>query len=182
MASNANRARGRTVPWRLIGWAILVGLLTIPLIAHWPWSPADFVVAAAIFAIVGGTFELAVRASGNVWYRSGAATALAAAFLLVWINLAVGIIGNENNPLNLMFFGVIAIAVVGSIVARFNGQGMAGVMTAAAAVQALIGVGVFVLDLGAAEPPGGPGLLGLIEFFALLWLLSAWCFRRAARG
>jgi hypothetical protein len=131
-----------------------------------------------MFAIVGGTFELAVRASGNASYRAGAAIGLAAAFLLVWINLAVGIIGSESNPLNLMFFGVIAAALVGSIVARFQAAGMARAMIMAAVIQGLIGIGVFLADLGAAEPPGA--LLGLIEFFALMWLLSAWCFRRAA--
>jgi len=180
MASNANGVQGPSFPRRLIGWAVPVGLLTVPLLAGWPWSPADFIVAGAIFTIVGGTFELAVRASGNVWYRTGSAIALAAAFLLVWINLAVGIIGSENNPLNLMFFGVIAVAVVGSIVARFKARGMAFAMTVAAAIQGMIGIGVFILDLGAAEPPGAFGLLGLIEFFAVLWLLSAWSFRKAA--
>ena len=70
MASNANSTEGRTVPLDLIGWAIPVGLLTLAWFLNWPWSPADFVVAGAIFAIVGGTFELAVRASGNPWYRT----------------------------------------------------------------------------------------------------------------
>ena len=180
MASNANGVQGRIVPWRLIGWAIPVTLLMIPWLAHWPWSPADFVVAGAMFLIVGGTFELAVRASGNVSYRAGAAIGLAAAFLLVWVNLAVGIIGNENNPLNLLFFGVIAAGLVGSIIARFKAMGMARAMAVAASIQGLIGIGVFTLDLGAAEPPGALGLLALIEFFALMWLFSAWCFRRAA--
>ena len=151
-----------------------------PMVAHWPWSAADFIVAGAIFAIVGGSFELAVRASGDVSYRLGSAVALASAFLLVWINLAVGIIGSENNPLNLIFFGVIAIALAGSLAARFRPAGMARAMTAAAALQAIVGIAVFVLDVGASEPPGQFGLLLLIEAFALLWLLSAWLFRRAA--
>jgi hypothetical protein len=180
MASKANGVQGRAVPWRMIGWVFPLGLLTIPWLAHWPWSPADFIVAGAIFAIVGGTFELAVRVSGNAWYRAGAAIALAAAFLLVWINLAVGIIGSENNPLNLMFFGVIAAALVGSIIGRFNAAGMARAMAVAATIQGLIGIGVFILGPGADEPTGALGFVALIEFFALMWLLSAWCFRRAA--
>lgn len=182
MASNANAAQRRTAPWRLIGWAIPLGLLTLAWVSNWHWSSADFVVAGAMFAIVGGTFELAMRASGNASYRAGAAIALAAAFLLVWINLAVGIIGNENNPLNLMFFGVIGAALVASIIARFKAAGMARAMTIAAAIQGLIGIGTFILGLGAAEPPDALGLLGLIEFFAPMGLLSAWCFRRAARA
>lgn len=182
MASKAYSGGPRGgIPWRLIGWAIPVGLLTIPWLANWPWTAADFIVAAAMFAIVGGTFELAVRASGNRAYRGGAAVALATAFLLVWINLAVGIIGSENDPLNLMFFGVIAAAIVGSIVARFWADGMARAMAIAGIIQALIGIGVFILKVGAAEPPGATGLFILIEFFAATWFLSAWLFRKAAR-
>ena len=172
----------RGIPWRLIGWAVPVGLLAIPLIAKWPWTAADFIAATAMFAIVGGTFELAVRASGNRAYRGGAAVALATAFLLVWINLAVGIIGDENNPLNLIFFGVIAAAIVGSIVARFQADGMGRAMAIAGIIQAVIGVGVFALNIGAADPPGATGLLVLIELFAATWFLSAWLFRKAARA
>ncbi len=180
MASKANGDEGPRVPWRLIGWAIPVGLLTIPWLAHFPWTLSDFIVAGAMFAIVGGTFELAVRASGNWAYRAGAAVALVTAFLLTWVNLAVGIIGNEDNPLNLMFFGVIAATLVGSIVARFQAVGMSRAMIMAAIIQALIGVGIFIADTGGAEPPGRIGLLILIAFFAALWLVSAWLFRKAA--
>jgi hypothetical protein len=186
MASNANGAHGSRVPWRLIGWGTAVALLLLPLAAMQfttgvNWTPSDFVLAAVMFGTVGGAFELAVRASGSRAYRTATAIALGTGFLTVWINLAVGIIGNEDNPLNLMFFGVIAAALVGSIVARFKADGMARAMTIAAFVQALIGVGVFALDVGAGDPPGAVGLLLLIEFFAGTWLLSAWCFRKAAR-
>ena len=177
MASKANP--GPRVPWRIVGWAIPVGLLTIPWLAGAPWTASDFIVAAAIFAIVGGTFELAVRASGDTSYRLGAAAAIGTAFLLVWINLAVGIIGSENNPLNLIFFGVILIALSGAIVARFRANAMARAMIVTAALQAAIGVGVFLAHAGGSEPPGAVGLLLLIEFLAMGWALSAALFQRA---
>jgi hypothetical protein len=173
--------RGRSIPWRAIGWGAAVALLAVPWLAGAPWTAADFIVAGALFAMVGGTFELAVRASGNWAYRAGAAAAIATAFLLVWINLAVGIIGDETNPLNLMFFGVIAAALVGSTVARFEANGMARAMTLAAVIQALIGVGVYLAGAGASEPPGPLGILALIEFFSGTWLASAALFRKAAR-
>jgi hypothetical protein len=113
-------------------------------------------------------------------YRAGAAAALGTAFLLIWVNLAVGIIANEDNPLNLIFFGVIATALIGSIAVRFRPDGMRRAMTVAAVVQGLIGIGVLLVGAGATEPPGPVGLLILIEFFAGLWLLSAWFFRKAA--
>jgi hypothetical protein len=169
------------MPWRVIGWAIPLALLTIPWLAQWPWTASDFIFAAVMFGVVGGTFELAVRASGSWAYRAGAAIALGTAFLTVWINLAVGIIGNEDNPLNLMFFCVIAAAIVGAIVAKFESSGMARAMAVAAALQGLIGVGTLITGWGSSEPPGIIELFILIEFFAGGWLVSAWLFRKAAR-
>jgi hypothetical protein len=181
MASNASGAPGPHIPWRLIGWAIPVVLLTIPWLAHFPWTASDFIFAGVLFAITGGTFELAVRASGSWVYRAGAALAILASFFTVWVNLAVGIIGSEDNPLNLLFFGVIAAAIVGSIVAKFEAAGMVRAMSVAAALQGLIGVGVLLAGWGASEPPGLVRLFLLIELFAAAWLLSAWVFRKAAR-
>jgi hypothetical protein len=181
MASNAERPR-RTIPWRILRCGVAAGLLLVPLVAGFPWTLSDYLFAGAVFAIVGGTFELAVRKSGNQWYRGGVAVALATAFLLVWINAAVGIIGSEDNPANLMFIAVILVAVAGAVLARFEAAGMARAMMVAAAAEALVGVIALVGRFGAQEPPFFPGVLLLIGFFALTWLLSAWLFRQAARS
>lgn len=189
MASNAtgdgNGAR-RGGPWRALGWGSAGALLLLPLVAmqftrEVDWTAGDFLFAAMMFALVGVTLELAVRASTNLGYRAGVAVAVVTTFLLVWINGAVGMIGNEDNPLNLMFFGVIAVALAGSIVARFKAAGMARAMIAAGTAQAAIGIGVFALNVAAAEPPGAAGLLVLIEIFAGAWFFSAWLLRKAAR-
>jgi hypothetical protein len=134
------------VPWRIIGWGGAAALLLVPLIAKAPWSLSDYILAAAVVAIVGGTFELAMRKSGNVWYRGGVAVALSTAFLLVWVNGAVGIIGNEGNPANLMVLGVLGVVVVGAVVARFEAAGMARAMAVTALAESLVGVIVFSTD------------------------------------
>lgn len=177
MASKAENPKG--IPWRWFSWGGVALLLLVPLVAGAPWSLGDYVFAAAIFALVGGTFELAVRRSGNGWYRSGVAVALGTAFLLVWINGAVGIIGDEGNPANLMFLGVIAVAVAGAIVSRFRAAGMVVAMTVTAGAEALVGTVTLIFRLGANEPPFFPGVLILIGFFAAAWLVSAWMFRKA---
>ena len=54
------------------------------------------------------------------------------AFLLTWMNLAVGIIGNEENPANLMFFAIPVVGMVGALTVRFESRGMAHALVATA--------------------------------------------------
>jgi hypothetical protein len=176
MADSIARSR-RSIPWRLIGWGGAGLLLILPLVTGAPWTVSDYLVAAAVFALVGGAFELAVRRSGSTWYRAGAAAALLTAFLLLWINAAVGIVGSENNPANLLFGLVVLAGLAGSIVARFEAPGMARAMTFAAAIQALVAV-------PAASASHGYEIVGLTVLTALFaggWLLSAGLFATAAR-
>ena len=164
--------------WRVLGWGMAAGVILLPLVAmqftsEVKWTTGDFLFAILMIGSVGLAFELVVRASSNIAYRAGAAAALAAAFLTVWVNGAVGMIGSEDNGYNLLFLGVIALALAGSIVARFRASGMALAMVVAAASQA--GLGLFGI---AADLRGGIFATG----FAAIWLLSAVLFRTAARS
>ncbi|MEO6225942.1 MAG: hypothetical protein ABIO80_08860 [Sphingomicrobium sp.] len=183
MASKANDGGGKGgFPWRLVGWGTAGFVLLLPLMFHAPWTIADFVFAAVMFGLVGGTIELAARASRNPFYRLGVLVAVAASFLLVWINGAVGIIGDEGNPANLMFLVVILVALAGAIAVRFRVDGMARAMAVAAVAQAIVGVIAGAYRLGASEPPGLVGVLVLIGFFTMLWAISAALFAKAAQG
>jgi hypothetical protein len=106
---------------------------------------------------------------------------LAAAFFLIWINGAVGIIGSESNPLNLMYLGVIGIAVVGALIARFRPEGMARALFATAIAQALVPMIALIGNARVilAEPPGALGVFALNSFFVMLFAGSALLFRRA---
>lgn len=170
----------RGLPWRLIGWGAVALLLLLPLVLGAPWTLFDYIVAGALLGGVGLVLELVVRASGSLAYRAGAGLAVAAAFLLIWVNGAVGFLGNEDNPANLMFAGVIAVAVLGSVIAGFKAKGMAWAMSAAAAVQ--VSVGVIALTQGWTSP-GNAGLYEVVmgtSVFGAMWLLSGGLFRKAA--
>jgi hypothetical protein len=182
MASKADNGGRRGIPWRVVGWGTAALLLLLPLILNAPWTLFDYLFAGAMFALVGGILELAARTSRNPYYRGGVIVAVATSFLLVWINGAVGIIGSEDDPANLMFIVVILMALAGAIGARFKADGMARAMTVAAVAQALVAVIVAVSGLGAAEPPGLTGVLVLIGWFALMWAGSAWLFRKAVNA
>ena len=187
MASRADNSGGRRgwSWWRILGWGFAATLMLLPAVAmqftsEVNWTASDFVFAGVLIGGTGLLLELAARRSRSAAYRGGVALALLASFLLIWINGAVGIIGNEDNPANLMFLAVILIALVGSVLALFRPAGMAMAMAAAAGAQALIAAIALYRGLGASEPPGPLGIVLLIGFFVGLWLASAWLFKRAA--
>ena len=151
-------------------------ILLLPLIAmrftdEVVWDLADFAVAGALLLGAGFTFELIARKARSIAYRAAVGIAVAAALLLVWVNLAVGIIGNEGNPANLMYIGVLAVGIVGAVIARFQPHGMARALLAMALAQILVAVIALITGLG--------HTFVVTSFFVALWLTSAWLFRRS---
>lgn len=145
------------------------------------WDLADFAVAGVLLFGAGLTYALLARKAGNIAYRAAVGVAVAAALVLVWMNLAVGIIGSEDNPANLMYIGVLAVGIIGALFARFQPHGMARALFATALAQALVAVIALIARLG--YPWSGPLELTLLNgFFAVLFAGSAWLFRRAALG
>jgi hypothetical protein len=145
------------------------------------WTVSDFAFAAGLLLGVGLVFEVTLRLTANAAYRTAVAVALTAAFLLVWVNGAVGIIGSERNPANLMYAGVLAVALAGAIVARFRPGGMAWALAATALAQAAVGAIALDGDLGAEGEAWPRDVLVLTGGFGGLWLLSAALFGTAAR-
>jgi hypothetical protein len=177
MAATANGNGRTTIPWRIIGWSIPALLLLLPLVAmryteEVNWTGSDFVFAAVLFGSVGLAFELIVRKSRSLAYRLGAAIAVVAAFLTVWVNGAVGMIGLEDNPYNLLFLGVLVLALAGAIIGRFRSAGMALAMAVAAIGQASVSAFGLSTDFR-----GGVLSMG----FTGLWLLSAALFRSSSK-
>lgn len=113
-------------------------------------------------------------------YRSAMGLALAAAFILIWLSLGVGIIGSDGDPANLMYFGVLAVGILGAIVARLQAAGMARALFATALAQGVVAAIALIAGLGL--PWSGPAeILVLNAFFIALFAGSAWLFRLAAR-
>ena len=87
----------RVTLWSLA--ALLSPLVAMQFTDEVRWDAADFIFAGILIGSVGVAYELAVRMTGNSAYRAGAGFALAATFLTVWANGAVGMIGNEDNSI-----------------------------------------------------------------------------------
>ena len=126
-------------------------------------------------------YELAARKGGNIAYRVAVGVALAAAFILLWLMGAVGIIGVEGDPADRMYFGVLAVGIIGAIIARFQPHGMARALLATALAQALVAVIALIAGKHQAPVSSVFEILGLNGFFVALFIGSAWLFRHAAR-
>jgi hypothetical protein len=178
---------------RLSVWAAVIALiLMIPLVLTlrgsgvdgegWHWTLSDFVIMSGLMFGVGLAYELIARKWRTTAYRAAVGVALAAAFLLIWINGAVGIIGSEDNPANLLYGGVLAVGLIGALIARFQPYGMARTLFATALAQALVPViALIIWQPSFAEAPGIVGVFVLNSFFAMLFVGSALLFQRAAR-
>lgn len=152
-------------------WAILAALLAIPLVGGAPWTGSDFAIGGALLAMLGLAVELGLNASGNMTYRLAAGLAAVTGFAIVWANLAVGFVGEPENPYNLLFAGVLAVAIGGVLVARFKAEGMRNAMAATAVAQIVAGV----ISMGQDD-----AILLLTALFAGAWGLSALLFAKAA--
>ena len=159
---------------------LLLPLLAMQFTEEVAWDAGDFAVAGALLFGIGLTYELMVRRMDSVAYRLATGVALAAALLLVWLNLAVGIIGKEDDPANGMYYVVLAVAIIGSICARLKPRAMALALVATAIAQALVAAIAVAGGLGG-RWSGPLEILLLNGFFVALFVGSAWLFRRAAR-
>ena len=171
--------------WRIIGWGAAVAILVAPFVAMQlnaegvNWTAGDFLAMGVMLGTVGGFLELAVRMSRNRYYRAGAGLALLGAFLLVWSNLAVGIVGSENNPNNQLFFVALLMGIAGVIGAKARADGMVRAMLITAAS---IAVAFVSAELGARDEPVVRPIVEAVgtSVFVVIFLASAWMFRRGA--
>jgi hypothetical protein len=115
-------------------------------------------------------------------YRIAAVIALGTALLLVWGVSAMGVIGAEGDPFDLLYIAVLAVGLIGAVLVRFRPEGMVLVLVAMAVTQALIAL--IGLAIGKQDVPVSSvaEILYLNGFFVALFLGSAWLFRHAARG
>ncbi|SDQ84204.1 hypothetical protein SAMN05428982_2163 [Pseudoxanthomonas sp. CF385] len=140
------------------------------------WTGSDFALFGAMLLTGCVAFEIAARAARAPAYLAASVIALGAAFLLVWANLAVGIVGEPSQPANLAFMTIPLVGIVGAALARRKPRGMAVTLMAMAGLQ--IVAGGLALQAGTQEPRGF--LLGFTAAYVAVWLLCATLFRKAA--
>jgi hypothetical protein len=144
----------------------------------WAWSPADFVVSWIVIAGAVAGYKFVASKAPNRAYRVAAGLAVTTGIVLLWINGAVGLIGGEDNPANLLYGAVLALGVIGAAIARLQPFGMARALLATAVAQFLVPVVALVLW----RSDFSPGVVPVFTanfVFVLMFAGSAFLFRHA---
>lgn len=166
---------------------ITAGILLLPLIAmqfteEVVWTLSDFIFAGILIFGTGLAYKLITRNTGELVYRIAVGLACATGFLLMWANGAVGIIGSEANPINLWFYPVLAVGLIGAFICRFQPKGMVLTLFVTAAAQALVAGIALIGGYYQAPPSSVVEILGVNGFFIVLWSSSALMFRYVAEN
>lgn len=159
--------------------AIPVGAMLFR-VKGWAWGPADFVGAWIVIASVVFAYQWISKQALGAWsYRVATGLGLFAGLALLWVNLAVGLIGSEDNPANAMYLGVLAIGGIGALVARFKATGMSWALFATAGAQLLVPA-IALLIRPDDFSPGVAPVFVLNGVFAGMFAVSGWLFRTAS--
>jgi len=141
-------------------------------------ATSQFVMAGIVLLILGLLYLLIASRARTGAYKVAAGITVAASLLLVWGNLAVGFIGSEDNPANLLYAGALIVGFIGAILAKLQPLGMAKALFATAFAQ----FAVPFIAMSIWRPELNRGVLMVIvlnTIFAGLWVVSGWLFRRA---
>lgn len=166
--------------------ALLTALvLAVPLVAmqfteEVNWSVGDFLVMGILIFSSGLSYVLITRYVTNAVYKVAIIVALGSTFLMMWVNLAVGLIGSGPHLGNLMYLGVMAVGLVSAILSRFTPAGMERTMFAMAfALAVLVSI---ALSTNMQQYPGSSVTLivGINSFFAILFVSAGLLFRYVA--
>lgn len=159
-----------------------LGLLVVPLVASrivegWNWGVGGFVFTYVLFFLTGMAYALIARTM-NAWaYKAAVAISLVSGFVLGWSTMVHT--SETENPVNLVYFGVLAVGAIGATLARLKARGMARALFAMVAALAVAG---FIAQVLTTNTPAGPvwniGVAhgGLAAVFATAGFL----FRRAS--
>jgi hypothetical protein len=181
MKKQGNISRGILIIAAVTGVLLLIPLIAMQFTNEVNWTGSDFLVAGALLFTIGAFHVIATRNARNLMHRVAMGLGMGAMLLMIWANLAVGIIGSGPNAGNLMYIAVVIIAVVGIVRSHFLPDGMGRAMFGI--VLSLVFVTGIALLTGMDRYPGSSmnEILGVNAFLAAPFILSGLLFRHLAR-
>jgi hypothetical protein len=162
---------------------ITLCLLIIPMLGNrfvdgWNWTLFDFVWAGTLIFLTGLTYIFISKKANSSLYKKALALSIGAGFILIWINAAVGIIGEDNGS-NLLYFGALLIGFISAALMKFESKGMSRALFITALLVFLIPFIALLIGI----KDFSPSLLkvfALNTFFALVFLGSGLLFKQTS--
>ena len=168
---------------RLFCWGAVAFLIALPALAMAAglegvdWGPEDFIAATILLGGAGLITEALVRVSRDWNYRIAVALMTFGALFTLWSNLAVGIVGSEDNAFNIGYFLIVPLLALGATLVRLRPAGMAGLARVAATLY--IGMGIAAFAAGMGTP--APFIIAIHLLFVTIFLGASLLFSRAAK-
>jgi len=167
---------------RPLSWGGALALLALPWVAmrftdEVAWTGRDFALFGAMLLVACLAFEAALRVARVPAHLLASLLAIGTAFLLVWANLAVGIVDEPEHPANLMFAAVLLVGAIGAALSRLQASGMAQVLSLMACLQAA--AGAIAISMDTQTPALVMAVLTLVCSAA--WLSAAWLYHVSSR-
>ena len=119
--------------------------------------------------------------SPHIAYRAGIAIAIATFVFLAWSVAAMGLVGAEGDRFDLLYLGLVAMGLLGSVLVGFRAPGMVRVLGGMAVAQAVITLLALVLGKQDSPVSSIAEIVGLNAMFIALFLAAAWLLQRATR-
>jgi hypothetical protein len=156
-----------------------LAVLMVPLVASqvvkgWNWNAGSFVLLYVLLFGTGMVYALIARKMGVWSYKAGVGVALVAGFALAWSNMVH--VADSENPANLLYYSVLAVGVLGALLARLQARGLARTLFAMAVTLALIAA---MLPSGAPPYLARNMAIGHVVF-VVLFTASGLLFRHAS--
>lgn len=181
MKKQSKMLKGILVAAAVTGLLLLIPLIAMQFTDEVKWTGFDFLVAGTLLFAIGSFYVIATKSAPNIMHRVAMAIGLGAMLFMIWVNLAVGIIGAGPNAGNLMYIAVVVIGVIGIVRSRFLPGRMELAMYGIALT--LVFVTAIALLTGMDRYPGSSmnEILGVNAFLAAPFVLSGLVFRHVAR-
>ncbi len=142
----------RHIEPRLVAYSVLVILFVAPFVGmqfseEVNWSVLDFFISACLLGSFAFICEKCVILSSKTTYKIGAIVLAFSFGMLMWINLGVGMVGDNSEAANFLYYFVPAFSALIAVKSKFTAYGMLRASIFAAMMHLSITVAILWFDL-----------------------------------
>lgn len=166
--------------------AVTLSLLLIPFIGmqvsdEVNWTFSDFLIMGILLFVTGLSVLLVLKMANNIVTKLAFAMAIGTTFLMIFANLAIGLIGSGPHAGNLMYIVVYGVAIIGTLLYFSNTEKMATVMFSTVGSILLLVIIAFVAGMQNYPASSAQEILVVNGFFAALYTIAGTLFKKVSK-